>query len=66
MWIAAHHIAKIKAITQNEGAQEAQATIYYKNGKTLLLEVSLHTLQTQWERALYCMYKIENDYIKAK
>lgn len=59
-WIAYQHIARIIKVPQSKQTEQAKSTIHFKNGQTLTLSISMHTLRKQMERTFECMYRIEH------
>lgn len=53
-WIAHHHIEYISKSTENK-----KPIIHFKNGKTLLLDISMHTLRKQIDRTFECRWRAE-------
>lgn len=60
-WIALKHIANIDRIPPRLRTKHSQSIVYFKNGLTLTLCISYHTLKEQYERASECMLRIEGD-----
>lgn len=58
-WIAYHHILKIDKVPKHLATTHNQSIIYFKNGETLILNISFHILKTQFERTLQCLFHIE-------
>lgn len=55
-WIALEHILQIKKGKRND---KAAGMLVFHNRQSIILPVSTHTLQTQWERTFTLKYQIE-------
>lgn len=59
IWIAFHQIKLIGKVPSQERTKQAQSIVFFKNGQSLVLDITYHALNKQYERTLECVYRIE-------
>lgn len=58
-WIASRHVLSMRKAPRKHHSKQPQSVIVFKNGQTLTINVSLHTLHKQMQRTFECMFRIE-------
>lgn len=58
IWIAFQHILMIGKVPKQKASKQTQSIVYFKSGQELILNISFHTLEKQYERTLEIVSKI--------